>query len=75
MSYHQVELLKEGSEPLLRCNMCGIHILMGRLIKHLRMACYYKNMEMRLSWKYVEVTSRYKYMEFNLTDKEGYKMI
>ena len=32
----KVAVLQEGSEPLPQCDMCGIHMLVGRLIKHRR---------------------------------------
>ena len=68
-------MLQEGSETTPRCDMCGMHMPVGRLIKYWRMACCFKRTEMRLRQKYVEVTSRYADMEFNLEGKEVEKTI
>ena len=32
----KVAVLQEGSEPLPQCGICGMHMLVGRLINHKR---------------------------------------
>ena len=63
-------MLQEGSGPLPRCNMCIIHMLAARLIKHHRTEHCFKNTEMMLMRDDVEVASRFSDMEFNLTGNE-----
>ena len=52
----KVAVLHKGSELLLQCDMCGMHIPAGRMIKHRRTAHCFKNMGMSLRRKDVEVT-------------------
>ena len=68
-------VLQEGSETLPRCDMCGIHIPEGRLIKNWRMVCFLKNTEKRIRRKDVEVTSQCAEIEINLAGKEGVEKI
>ena len=66
----KVGVLQEGRETLPRCNMCRMHMLVMRLLKHHRTACCFKNTEMRIRSRDVEVTIQCLEMEFSLTEKE-----
>ena len=68
--YSKVAVLQEGREPLPRCKMCRMHILVMRLLDHQRTACCFKNDKMRLRRRDVEVTNKCLEMEFSLTSKE-----
>ena len=63
----KVTVLQEGRDPLPRCDMCGMHMPAGRLLKHRRRACRFKNTEMRIRHRDVDVASRCLDMEFRLT--------
>ena len=67
--------LQERSETLRQCDMCGMHMPEGQMIKHRMTSSLFKNMEMRIRRKYVEVASQCANMEFNPKGKKGEETI
>ena len=67
----KVAVLQEGKEPLPLCNMCGMHMLARRMIKHQRTARCFNNTDMQLRHRSVEVTSQCLEIELSLTEEEG----
>ena len=60
----KVVVLQEGRDSLPQCNMCGLHMPTGRLIKYHRTERCFNNIDMRLRRKDVEVTSPCAEMNF-----------
>ena len=50
--------------------MCGMHMPVGRLLKHRKTACCFNNAGMRLIRRDVEVAIWYACMEFSLNRKD-----
>ena len=68
--HSKIAVLQEASEPLPPCNMSGMRIPAGQMIKHQRTTRCFKNTEMRLRRKDVEGASWCVEIEFNLIRKE-----
>ena len=58
-------------EPFPRCDMCGINIPTGRLIRNLRTARCGRNMQMRLRRRDVEITASFMGATFSLVGDDG----
>ena len=74
MSIHfrsRIAVFQEGKGPLPCCNVCGIHIPEGRLIRHLWTARCDRNMQMRLRIRYVEIASKCTGATFSLMRYDG----
>ena len=54
----KVEVVKEGTEPLPSCDLCGMYIPEGRLIRHIRTAHCDKETQMRWRRRDVEIEAR-----------------
>ena len=54
----KVVVVQEGSEPLPRCYLCGIHMLAGRFIRHRRTARCKNNTQIRWQIKDVAIAAR-----------------
>ena len=50
--------VQEGKEPLPHCDMCGMHMLAGRLIRHRKTARCDRNTHMRWRRRYVEIAAK-----------------
>ena len=66
----KVAVFQEGEKPLPRCELCVIHIPVGRVIKHQRMTCCDKNTQMLLRISSVEIAYRCSEVTFRLTGEE-----
>ena len=53
----KVAVLQEGRETLPRCDMCGMHMPAGRMLKHQRTARCFKNTDMRIRHRDLEIAS------------------
>ena len=56
--FSRIEVVQEGKEPLNHCDLCGIRIAEGRLIKHQRMRRCNRNMQMRWQRRDVAIVSQ-----------------
>ena len=68
-------VLQEGRQPLPCCDMCGIHIPVGRMLKYWRTAHCFKNIEIRIRCRDVEVGIQCMEMELILTRDYGEEII
>ena len=66
----KVEVVQEGREPLLRCELCGIYMPAGRLIKHRNTVRCDKNTQIRCSRQDVAIVARFLEATFSLTGEE-----
>ena len=64
----QIVVDQEGREPLPRCNMCGMHIPVGRLVKHLQTARYNRSAHMRWWIRDLEIAAKCAGATFSLTE-------
>ena len=62
-----ISVVQEGREPLYRCNPCGIHMTVGRLINHQRTKRCDRNTHMRWQSRDVVIASRCRESSFSLT--------
>ena len=69
--WSQIAVVQEGIELLPHCDMCGMHIPAGRLIRHLRTARCDRNTQMRLRRRDVEVAAKCTGATFTLTGVDG----
>ena len=65
-----IAVVQEGMEPLPRCDMCGMHMPAGRLIRHRRMARYDWNMQVGLRRWDVEIEANCTGVTFSLTGND-----
>ena len=63
--------MQEGTEPLTRCDHCGMHMPTTRIFKHRKLDKCHKEMERRLRWRDVDMADRCGEMEFILMGGEG----
>ena len=56
--WSQIAVVQEAREPLPRCDMCGIHVPAGRLIKHRQMERCNRNTHMRWWRRDVEIEAK-----------------
>ena len=66
----KVALFQEGKEPLLRYDLCGMHMPAGKLIRHRRTACCNRNAQMRWRRWGVAINARCSEATFSLTGEE-----
>ena len=65
--FSRIAVVKEGREPLPRCDLCSMCVPEGRLIKHQRTKRCDRNMQMRWQSRDVAITSRCEEATFRLT--------
>ena len=63
-------VVKEGAEPLTCCDLCGMHMTEGRLIRHRRIARCDKNTQMRWRRRDVAIATRCLEAKSSLTGEE-----
>ena len=56
--FSRIAVLQEGKDPLPHCDVCGMHMLARRIIKHQRMRRYNRNMHMRWQRRDVAIVSQ-----------------
>ena len=71
----RIKVVQEGREPLPRCDLCGMHIPAGRLLKHQREKRCNRNTQMRWRWKDVAIVSQCEGMTFILTGEDDTEFI
>ena len=54
----EVAIIQEGPEPIPRCDHCGIHMPVARLIKHIRTEICNKAAETRIRYRDVDMLER-----------------
>ena len=64
-------MFQEGKEPMPRCDMCGMNMPAGRLIRHPRMAIYDQNAQMRWRRRDVEIAEKCTGATFSFTGDDG----
>ena len=62
-----IVVFQEGREPLPRCNMCGMHMSEGRLVRNSRTERCELNMQMKLRQRDVEIAAKRVGVTFVLT--------
>ena len=60
-------MVQEGKKPLPRYDLCGMHMPVGRLIKHLQTTQCDRNMQMSWRRRDVEIAAKCKGVTFILT--------
>ena len=73
--FSRIEVVQEGKEPLNHCDLCGIRIAEGRLIKHQRMRRCNRNMHMWWRRRDVVIVSRCADASFSLTGEDEVECI
>ena len=73
--YADIVLVLEGRETLPHCNLCGIHMPSGRLLKHQRTNWCDRNMQMRWQKRDVAIASQCREAMFSLTGEEDAECI
>ena len=66
----QIAVVQEGMEPLPRCDLCGMHMSAGRILKHQRTKWCDRNMHIRWRRKDVAIASRCEGVTFSLTGED-----
>ena len=66
-TFLRLEVVQEWKEPLPRCNLCGIHMQSGRLIKHQQTERCNRNMQMWWQSRDASIASRCAKASFSLT--------
>ena len=67
--WYQIAMVPEGKEPMPCCNLCGMHMPAGWLIKHLWMAQRDRNTQMKWKRRNVEIVSNCTGETFSLTGR------
>ena len=67
----QIAVVQEGRETLPRCDMCGMHMSAGRIIKHRQTARCDRNTQMRWRRRDVEIVAKCTEATFSLTGDDG----
>ena len=65
--FARIAVVQEGREPMTRCDLCGMYMPAGRLLKHQRMKWCDQNTQMRWRRWDVVITSRHTEAYFSLT--------
>ena len=73
--WSKVAVVQEGAEPLPCCDLCGIHMTAGRLIKHQRAARFDKNTQIRWWRRDVEIADKCSEANFSLTGEDEAEFI
>ena len=71
----KVVVVQEGAEPLPCCDLCGMHMPAGRLIRHRKTARCDKNTQMMWRRQYVAIAARYSEATFSLTGEKEAEQI
>ena len=71
----KVVIIQEGTEPLPRCDHCGMHMPVEQLIKHIHNARCDKVTEMQLIWRDMDMVERCGEMDLILYRREGGKLV
>ena len=66
----RIAVAQERKEPLNQCNLCGMHIPSGRLIKHHRMQQCNRNAHMRWRRRDVKISSQCTEESFSLMGED-----
>ena len=67
----KVMIIQEVTEPLPRCDHCGIHMPVARLIKRRRTAICEKATKVHLKWRDVKMAESFGEMYFQLVRERG----
>ena len=67
----QVAVVQEGEEPLTRCDLWGMQMSEGRLIKHWKTERYDRNMHMRWRRRDVAIANKFTEATFSLKGEDG----
>ena len=67
--------VQEGRDPLPRCDLCGMHMPAGQILRHQRKKRCNWNTQMRWKRRDVAITSRYEEAEFSLTVEDDAECI
>ena len=71
----KVSIIREGQEPLPRCDHCGMHIPVAWMIKHRRKERCNKATEMWIRWRDVEMSEKCEDIYFSLYGREGLVLV
>ena len=66
----RIAVVQEGKEPLTLCDLCGMHIPVGRLIKHQRTRRCDRNTQMWCQRRDVMIASRCAEASFSLVGED-----
>ena len=67
----QIAVVQEGKLLLTLCNLCGMHMIEGRIIKHIRTVKYDRNTQMRSRRRNVEIAAKCTGATFSITGEDG----
>ena len=67
----RIVVVQEGNEPLPRCDLCGMHIPEGGVIKNRRMAQCDQNTQIRWRRRYVEIAAKCMGATFSIIGEDG----
>ena len=68
--WSQVAVVQEGAEPLPQCDLCGMHMPAGRLIKHRHTERCNKNTQMWWQRQDVDISNKFTESTFSLMGEE-----
>ena len=68
--FSRIVVVQEGKEPLTLCNLCGMHMPAGRLIKHHKTQRCDRNTQIRWRRREFAITSRCAEVSFSLTGED-----
>ena len=73
--FSRIEVVQEERDTLPRCDLCGMHIPVGRLLKYQRTKRCNRNMKIWWRRKDVVIASRCEGETFSLTGEDGVECI